>query len=117
MKFGEIANFGPCFFCVLGVELQAGSSVARTGLIRGPEGLEMKLDVKWRGTFLAKFRNILPAYTNFTIVQNFMMVPTGPLVVSNDIGNLFKYVCKVWTHCQFWSVFLSCIGCKIASRI
>ena len=91
---------------VLGVELHAGSSVVKMSLIQGPEGVEMKLEVIWRGIFLAKFRNILPAYINFTIVQNFMMVPTGPLVVSNDIGNLFKYVCKVWTHCQFWSMFL-----------
>ena len=51
-KSGEIADFGPCFFRVLGVELQAGSSVARTGFIRGPEGVEMKLELTWRGTDL-----------------------------------------------------------------
>ena len=117
VKFGHIANFGPCFFCVLGVELQAGSSVARTSLIRGPEGVEMKIDGIWRGTFLAKFRNNLPAYINFTIVQNFMTDPTGPFAVSNDIGKVLKFANEVWGNCQFRSVFLFCIGYRISRRI
>ena len=50
VKFGHIANFGPCFFRVLGVKLQAGSNVARMSFIRGPEGVEMKLELTWRGT-------------------------------------------------------------------
>ena len=52
VKFGHIANFGPCFFRVLGVEFHGGSSVARMGFIRRREGVEMKLELTWRGTDL-----------------------------------------------------------------
>ena len=41
----------------------------------------------------------------------------GPLVVSNDIGKVLKLGAKVWTHCQFRSMFLSCIVCRIACWI
>ena len=49
-NFGHIASFGPCFFCVLGVEFHGGSRVVKMSVIQGPEGVEMKLEVIWRGT-------------------------------------------------------------------
>ena len=50
MKFGHIASFGRCFFRVLGVEFHGGSSVAKIIFIRRREGVEMKLELTWRGT-------------------------------------------------------------------